>query len=91
MNDALDGSESTINDDPYGEEQYVVVPTYSFGVAVFLRHSPIISGEACIGTISEVFDAEAPTPRGCVSSVIAELLRWELTLPKIRRLPDPTE
>ena len=35
-------------------------------------------GEACVGSISEVFDAEAPfTPRGCVSQAwsVAEVLR----------------
>ncbi len=35
-------------------------------------------GEACIGTISEVFDAEPPhTPRGCVAQAwsVAEVLR----------------
>jgi predicted glycogen debranching enzyme len=35
-------------------------------------------GEACLGTISEIFDAEAPyTPRGCVSQAwsVAEVLR----------------
>jgi glycogen debranching enzyme len=34
--------------------------------------------ECCIGTISEVFDAEAPfTPRGCVAQAwsVAEILR----------------
>jgi glycogen debranching enzyme len=39
--------------------------------------------EACIGQISEVFDAEAPyTPRGCVAQAwsVAEVLRcWVLT------------
>jgi predicted glycogen debranching enzyme len=39
--------------------------------------------EACIGTISEVFDAEAPyTPRGCIAQAwsVAEVLRcWVLT------------
>lgn len=39
--------------------------------------------EACIGTISEVFDAEAPyTPRGCVAQAwsVAEVLRcWVMT------------
>jgi glycogen debranching enzyme len=39
--------------------------------------------EACVGTISEIFDAEAPyTPRGCVSQAwsVAEVLRcWMLT------------
>jgi glycogen debranching enzyme len=35
-------------------------------------------GEACIGSISEIFDAEAPyTPRGCVAQAwsVAEVLR----------------
>ena len=35
-------------------------------------------GEACIGTISEVFDAEPPhTPRGCIAQAwsVAEVLR----------------
>jgi predicted glycogen debranching enzyme len=40
-------------------------------------------GEACIGSISEVFDAEAPyTPRGCVAQAwsVAEVLRaWVKT------------
>jgi predicted glycogen debranching enzyme len=40
-------------------------------------------GEACIGSISEVFDAEAPyTPRGCVAQAwsVAEVLRgWTKT------------
>jgi predicted glycogen debranching enzyme len=40
-------------------------------------------GEACIGSISEIFDAEAPyTPRGCVAQAwsVAEVLRcWVAT------------
>jgi predicted glycogen debranching enzyme len=40
-------------------------------------------GEACIGSISEIFDAEDPfTPRGCVAQAwsVAEVLRgWQLT------------
>jgi predicted glycogen debranching enzyme len=40
-------------------------------------------GEACIGSVSEVFDAEAPyTPRGCIAQAwgVAELLRvWKAT------------
>ncbi|MEX2142669.1 MAG: amylo-alpha-1,6-glucosidase [Pirellulales bacterium] len=39
--------------------------------------------EACVGSMSEIFDAEAPyTPRGCVSQAwsVAEVLRcWKLT------------
>jgi glycogen debranching enzyme len=40
-------------------------------------------GQACIGSISEIFDAEAPwAPRGCVAQAwsVAEVLRaWVLT------------
>ena len=40
-------------------------------------------GEACIGQISEIFDADAPyAPRGCVAQAwsVAEVLRtWLLT------------
>jgi predicted glycogen debranching enzyme len=40
-------------------------------------------GEACVGSISEVFDAEPPfTPRGCIAQAwgVAELLRvWRMT------------
>jgi predicted glycogen debranching enzyme len=39
--------------------------------------------QACVGTISEIFDAEAPfTPRGCVAQAwsVAEVLRaWRIT------------
>jgi glycogen debranching enzyme len=42
-------------------------------------------GEACIGTVSEIFDAEEPyTPRGCVAQAwsVAEVLRcWLKTSP----------
>jgi glycogen debranching enzyme len=42
-------------------------------------------GEGCIGSISEVFDAEAPfTPRGCIAQAwsVAEVLRcWVKTAP----------
>jgi predicted glycogen debranching enzyme len=42
-------------------------------------------GEACIGSISEVFDAESPfTPRGCIAQAwsVAEVLRcWVKTAP----------
>ena len=46
--------------------------------------------EACIGSISEVFDAEPPfTPRGCIAQAwsVAEVLRaWV----KVRLIPDTT-
>ncbi|MFO0841805.1 MAG: amylo-alpha-1,6-glucosidase [Gemmataceae bacterium] len=39
--------------------------------------------EACVGSVSEIFDAEAPfTPRGCVAQAwsVAEMLRgWVRT------------
>jgi predicted glycogen debranching enzyme len=48
-------------------------------LAGFLPHL----GEACVGSISEVFDAEAPfTPRGCIAQAwsVAEVLRgWVMT------------
>jgi predicted glycogen debranching enzyme len=47
----------------------------------FVKHR----GEACIGSISEVFDAEPPfTPRGCIAQAwsVAEVLRaWAKTAP----------
>jgi predicted glycogen debranching enzyme len=47
----------------------------------FLQHR----GEACIGSISEIFDAEPPfTPRGCIAQAwsVAEVLRaWARTSP----------
>ena len=46
-----------------------------------------ISSEACIGSISEIFDAEEPfTPRGCIAQAwsVAEVLRcWVKTAPDI--------
>jgi glycogen debranching enzyme len=40
-------------------------------------------GDACVGSVSEIFDADEPfTPRGCVAQAwsVAELLRcWQLT------------
>jgi glycogen debranching enzyme len=40
--------------------------------------------EACVGSISEIFDAEEPyTPRGCIAQAwsVAEVLRLQATLP----------
>jgi glycogen debranching enzyme len=46
---------------------------------------PAHLGEACIGSISEIFDADDPfTPRGCVAQAwsVAEVLRaWIKTEP----------
>ena len=50
--------------------------------------------QACIGSISEVFDAEAPfTPRGCIAQAwsVAEFLRAWIKLDMVRLKPDTTE
>jgi len=55
----------------------------------FTRHL----GEACIGTISEIFDAEAPyTPRGCISQAwsVAEVLRSGVRLAGAPTSPSAT-
>ena len=48
-------------------------------------------GEACVGSISEVFDAEAPfTPRGCIAQAwsVAEVLSaWGKTAGETEKLP----
>jgi glycogen debranching enzyme len=49
--------------------------------------------DACIGSISEVFDAEAPfTPRGCIAQAwsVAELLRAWIKLDMVRLKPGAT-
>src|ERR1700740_3299131 len=48
------------------------------GRGQFLGKFPQHVSEACVGSISEVFDAEAPyTPRGCIAQAwsVAEVLR----------------
>jgi predicted glycogen debranching enzyme len=50
--------------------------------------------QACIGSISEVFDAEPPfTPRGCIAQAwsVAEFLRAWIKLDMVRLKPDTTE
>jgi glycogen debranching enzyme len=53
------------------------------GARAFLAGFPGHLGDACLGSISEVFDAEDPfTPRGCVAQArsVAEVLRcWVKT------------
>jgi predicted glycogen debranching enzyme len=49
--------------------------------------------EACIGSLSEVFDAEPPfTPRGCIAQAwsVAELLRAWIKLDMVRLPPSPS-
>jgi glycogen debranching enzyme len=51
-------------------------------------------GQACLGSVSEVFDAEAPfLPRGCIAQAwgVAEFLRaWRLTAPTDQQPKDPS-
>jgi predicted glycogen debranching enzyme len=50
----------------------------------FLEAFPAHFDEACVGSISEIFDAEAPyTPRGCIAQAwsVAEVLRLLAKLP----------
>jgi len=60
----------------------------------FLRGFATHMGDACIGSVSEVFDAERPfTPRGCVAQAwsVAELLRvWMKAAGKTAQ-PSPVE
>ena len=45
--------------------------------------------EACLGSISEIFDAEPPsTPRGCIAQAwsVAEVLRLRVKLARSRQL-----
>ena len=49
--------------------------------------------EACIGSISEVFDAEPPyTPRGCIAQAwsVAEVLRVWVKLAQRAQQPAPS-
>src|SRR2546430_16903319 len=56
------------------------------GARRFLHGFEAHLSEACIGSISEIFDAEEPfTPRGCVAQAwsVAEVLRcWVKTSPQ---------
>ncbi len=49
-------------------------------------------GEACVGSVSEIFDAEAPfTPRGCIAQAwgVAELLRaWVKVASELQSHPE---
>jgi glycogen debranching enzyme len=70
---------------PFVDAWLRVHPGDLAGARGFLQGFVPHLGEACLGTISEIFDAEAPwTPRGCVSQAwsVAEVLRaWLLTTP----------
>jgi predicted glycogen debranching enzyme len=70
---------------PFVDAWLRVYPEDRVGARRFLEGFKEHRGEACIGSISEVFDAEAPfTPRGCIAQAwsVAEVLRaWARTAP----------
>jgi len=70
---------------PYVDAWLKVHPEDLAGARKALEGLAAHLGEACIGSISEVFDAEEPfTPRGCVAQAwsVAETLRcWRKTQP----------
>jgi predicted glycogen debranching enzyme len=70
---------------PYIDAWLKVHPDDRKGARRFLEGFVNHLHEACIGSISEVFDAEEPyTPRGCVAQAwsVAEVLRcWIMTAP----------
>jgi glycogen debranching enzyme len=63
---------------PYIDAWFRVYPDRKAECRHFLTAFDAHLGEACVGTISEIFDAEAPfTPRGCVAQAwsVAEAIR----------------
>jgi predicted glycogen debranching enzyme len=68
---------------PFVDAWLRVHPEDRAGARRFLSGLVPHLGEACIGSISEIFDAEPPyTPRGCIAQAwsVAEMLRcWALT------------
>jgi predicted glycogen debranching enzyme len=70
---------------PFVDAWLRVYPEDRTGARRFLEGFEHHRGEACIGSISEIFDAEEPfTPRGCIAQAwsVAEVLRsWANTAP----------
>ena len=70
---------------PFIDAWIRVHPGDRAGARRFLKGFEEQQGEACVGSISEICDAEAPfTPRGCVAQAwsVAEVLRgWAKTAP----------
>lgn len=63
---------------PFADAWLKVHPNDHRGIERLIEGFAAHLGEACIGSISEIFDAEAPfTPRGCVAQAwsVAEVLR----------------
>jgi glycogen debranching enzyme len=71
---------------PFIDAWLKVYPDDYAGARRFLHGFEAHLSEACIGSISEIFDAEEPfTPRGCVAQAwsVAEVLRcWVKTNPQ---------
>lgn len=71
---------------PFVDAWLRVYPEDRTGARRFLEGFVPHLGEACVGSISEIFDAEAPfTPRGCIAQAwsVAEVLRqWVKTAPE---------
>ena len=79
---------------PFIDAWLKVYPDDYAGARRFLHGFEAHLSEACIGSISEIFDAEEPfTPRGCVAQAwsVAEVLRcWVKTSPQAAQKPaDP--
>ena len=71
---------------PFVDAWLKVYPDDLQGARSALEGFPAHLNDACIGSISEVFDADVPfTPRGCVAQAwsVAEVLRAWLTLARI--------
>ncbi|MGH7284131.1 MAG: amylo-alpha-1,6-glucosidase [Polyangiaceae bacterium] len=68
---------------PFLDAYLKVHPDDRAGAAAMLDGLKSVLGQACIGSISEIFDAEAPyTPRGCIAQAwsVAEVLRASLAV-----------
>jgi predicted glycogen debranching enzyme len=76
---------------PFIDAWLKVYPDDYAGARRFLHGFEAHLSEACIGSVSEIFDAEEPfTPRGCVAQAwsVAEVLRcWVKTSPQIGQQP----
>jgi predicted glycogen debranching enzyme len=79
---------------PFIEAWLRIHPEDRTGARGFLEGLVPHLGEACLGSISEIFDAEPPfTPRGCVAQAwsVAEMLRcWVKTAEPPSNSPSPS-
>src|SRR5947209_14355072 len=73
---------------PYIDAWLKLHPHDFAGARCFLAASESHLDETCVGSISEIFDAEAPfTPRGCIAQAwsVAEVLRARVKLAHLER------